>query len=95
MFKWLLSRLFPKAPLPSDYIDQFLAGAISAETFVSNIGDGWIGSDIGDWDWLNQIYEIEQRYNPDFPGGRGEVWWNPDAQAELAKLSADLRAIGR
>ena len=94
MFRWL-RMLFPPAPRPSAYIDSFLTGAITLDEFASNVGDGWVGSDLGDWTWLDRIYEIEKRYNPDFPAGLGDVWQNSAAIEELRQLSAELRDSGR
>jgi hypothetical protein len=93
MFRWL-RRLFPAAPRPSAYIDSFLSGKISLEKFASNVGDGWVGSDLGDWTWLDRIHDIEKRYNPNFPVGLN-AWRNPAAIEELRRLSADLRASGK
>ena len=94
MFRWL-GKIFPKPPRPSVYIQRFLSGEVDRSTFVSNIGDGWIGSDLADWNWLKQVHEIEKRYNPDFPAGMGEVWLKPEAIEELRALAVELRASGK
>ena len=94
MLAWL-RNLFPRPPLPSAYIQSFLSGEIERSTFVSHIGDGWIGSDLGDWDWLKQVNEIEKRHNPDFPTGIGDVWLKPEAIEELRVLAIELRASGK
>jgi hypothetical protein len=95
MFGRWLGGLFPKPPRPSAYIDAFLSGELTLAKFASNIGDGWVGSDLEDWSWLKQIHEIEKRYNPDFPRGIGDAWRNPSALEELRALSIEFRATGK
>jgi hypothetical protein len=98
LWGWLrsvASRVSEPPPLPSDYIAQFLDGEITVSEFASNICDGWIGSDSKDWGWQHQLYDIEKRYNPDFPGGSWDAWCKEEALADLRQLMVELRTAGR
>ena len=90
---WWRRRLL-KPPLPSEFIGRYLDGKVTHDEFASSIGEGWIGSNIADRTWLDEVYSIERQHNPDFPNISLDSFKSDAALDQLRSLRSDFLSRG-